>query len=248
MKPEFPTTRRTVVRQLILGTAVSLAGGLLRSQSILAADLPGIASVGTMTLKTTQFPALLGAGGSVRLNVGLDYPIVLSRGAGNQFYAVSTRCQHNGCIVNAYDPALGLIRCSCHGSTYQIDGTLAGGPAQAGLDAFTTTFDGNDKVTVQLPGVTFAARQITIESVSGNTRRIALVFNPVIFTTYQVQFRSDLTAAPQIIPFASTAAGVANQTSYVNRNINNITPTITLYVDMTTPNGFFQIVQVVTTY
>lgn len=248
MKMETPTTRRTVVRQLILGTAVSLTGGLLRSQAVLAADLSGPASEGTMVLKTGQFPVLLNTGGSVRLNVGLDYPIVLSRGAGNRFYAVSTMCQHNGCIVNAYDPATGLIRCSCHGSTYQIDGTLAGGPATSGLDVYEASFDGNESVTVRLPGVTHSARRIVLESVSGNSRRFSLVFNPRLFASYQVQFRSDLNAAAQIIPFATTPSGVANQNSYVNRNINDPAPSVTLYVDMTTPNGFFQIVQTVTTY
>ena len=248
MTPETPTTRRTVVRQLILGTAVSLIGGLLRSQSVLAVDLPAMGSVGTLVLKTSQFPTLLNIGGSVRLNVGLDYPIVLSRGADNRFYAVSTMCQHAGCIVNAYDPTLGLIQCTCHGSTFQIDGTLVDGPAQSGLDAYATVFDGNQSVSVQLPGVTFAARQIAIESVAGDTRRLSLVFNPVIFASYQVQFRSDLSGAAQTIPFATTPTGPANQTSYVNRNINNLTPTVTLYVDMATPKGFFQIVQVVTEY
>lgn len=245
MNTPLPVTRRTVVRQLFLGTAVTLLGGASLSRPIFAAegDLPE----GVLTLKPSDFPVLLNAGGSLLLNVGLDYPIVLSRAANNVFYAVSSRCQHAGCVVYAFDSALGLIRCGCHGSTYQIDGTLAGGPAENSLPSYPTSFDGQGRIVVRLP-VSYGARQLTIHSVNGNTRRLSLVFDPVIYTTYQVQFRSDLNGPAQIIPFATTPTGPANQTSYTNTNFANLTPTITLYVDMTTPQGFYQIVCAATPY
>lgn len=244
----FPT-RRTVVRQLILGTAVSLVGGALpRLQSLLAAESTGTGSEGALTLKISQFPALSSLGGSVRLNVGLDAPIVLSRGPGDAFYAVSARCQHLGCIVNTFNPDLGLILCSCHGSTYHIDGSLAGGPAERGLVAYAAVFDGIDRVTVRLPDLGFGARQIAIEGVSGETRHFSLSFRPQLFATYQVLFRSELAGAAEPIPFATTPDGAATETSYVNRNTNDPTPVVLLYVEMNTPRGFFQIAQVVTEY
>ena len=245
MNTPLPVTRRTVVRQLFLGTAVTLLGGTSLTQPIIAAegDLPE----GLLTLKPSDFPVLLNAGGSLLLSVGLNYPIVLSRGANNVFYAVSSECQHNGCIVHAYDSALGLIRCFCHGSTYRIDGTLAGGPAMRSLPSYPTQLDAQGNIAVRLP-IGYAARQIAVHSISGNTRRLSLVFNPALENTYHVQFRSDLNGPAQIIPFSTTPNGPANQTKYFNGNFANPNPTITLYVDMTTQQGFYQIVSPIKPY
>lgn len=244
--PDNPIPRRTAVRQLMLGTAASVFGGIFRPAVLSAAD--PVESIGTLNLKTGDFPALLNAGGSVRLNVGLDAPIVLSRAAAGVFYAVSARCTHQGCIVNAYDAGSDLIRCGCHGSTYQIDGTLAGGPAERSLDTYAASFDGVDAISVRLPGLTFAAREIAGESAAGETRRLRLVFNPQPFTTYQVWLREDLNATARLVPFGLSATGVLSQTGYVNRNLADLTPVVTLYVELTRSKGFFQIVQVVTKY
>ncbi len=248
MPPQKTIHRRTVVRELILGTAVTLLGGVLRPQSLSAVGTINVESLGTLKLKTGDFPALQSAGGSVRLNVGLEYPIVLSRAGAETFYAVSSKCQHNGCVVNAFAPALGLIRCSCHGSTYQIDGTLVGGPARRSLDTYAVQFDGIDTLSVQLPGITYAAREIALESTNGETRRFRIVFNPLPFTSYQVHFKTDLNTDPQLIPFSLLPMGDLSQTTYTNRDLANLTPEVTLYVEMRTPQGFFQIVQLVTEY
>ncbi len=233
--------RRTVVRQLFLGTAISLLGGKILSQPVLAAEGAGNLPEGLLTLKPSDFPVLLNVGGSLLLKVGLSYEIVLSRAANNVFHAVTSECQHNGCVVNAYDPALGLIRCGCHGSTYQIDGTLVGGPAERSLPRYPTTLDDQGNIVVRLP-LGYGARQLTLHSVKGHTRRFSFVFNPALENTYQVQFRPDLNGPAVIVPFSTTPTGPANKTSYFNGNFANPTPTITLYVDMTTPNGFYQIV------
>jgi nitrite reductase/ring-hydroxylating ferredoxin subunit len=246
--PSAPITRRTVVRQMILGSAVSVLGGLIRPHALFAENLPASPEEGTLSLKISDFPALSSPGGSVRLNVGLDYPVMINRGANNEFHALSTRCTHAGCIVNAYHPALGYILCGCHSSTYRIDGSLRSGPADQALDAYTATYDGAGKISVRLPGVTYAARRITVESVAPQTQRLRIEFNPVLLQTYQLQFRPELGDAPNVVPFALTADGPMVQTSYRNQDYYNPAPTISFFVPIAAPTGFYQIVQVVTEY
>jgi nitrite reductase/ring-hydroxylating ferredoxin subunit len=237
-----------VVRQLFLGTAVSLFGGSILSQPVLAEDLPSDSTEGTLTLKTRDFPALLAVGGSVLLNVGLSHPLMLTRAAENRVYALSSKCQHAGCVVNAYDPAAGLIVCGCHGSTYGVDGTLVGGPAERSLPSFQITFDGTENIAVRLPGLTFAARQIAVQSITTEARRLRLVFNPFLANTYQIQFRAELNHPPQVIPFSLTANGPASHLSYRNLSLVDPNPTISLYVDQTTQTGFYQIILVATEF
>lgn len=241
MTPTPSIDRRTVVRQLFLGSALTLFGVGLRSQSVLATESPGNAMEGLLTLSPADFPVLLNPGGSLLLTVGLPYPIVLSRASADVFYAVSSECQHSGCVVGAYSSTLGLIRCSCHGSTYQIDGTLAGGPAERSLPRYPTSYDAPGRIQVRLPA-TYGFRSISLQSIVGDTRRLSLVFNPTLGSTYSVQFRSDLNGPAQLIQFATTPAGSANQTSYTHNNFANPTQAVTLYVDLTTSRGFYQIV------
>lgn len=44
------------------------------------------------------------------------------------FYALSAVCTHLGCLTVWKDDA-GVIACPCHGSTFQRDGRVIGGPA-----------------------------------------------------------------------------------------------------------------------
>ncbi len=247
---ETANPRRRIVKQFILGTAASWLGGAWLSETVLATDTPVIQSTGTLIVQLSQFPALTAAGGSVRLNVGLDYPVAINRGAGNAMFAVSTRCAHLGCTVNGYDAGLAAMRCGCHGSLYTIDGSLAGGPATRGLDRYTAFFDGMDTVTVRLPDVTFGARNIAIQSTTSSSKRLKLTFHPAVFTSYQVQYRVNLSDAPQVIGFSTTPQGAATQTTYRNTvfNPNDPTPATNLSVDATGSRGFFSIALIVSEY
>jgi cytochrome b6-f complex iron-sulfur subunit len=48
------------------------------------------------------------------------------------FYALSSTCTHLGCMTR-YDVAGGEIDCPCHGSRFQLDGRVRGGPAPRSL-------------------------------------------------------------------------------------------------------------------
>ncbi|MDO4557817.1 MAG: Rieske 2Fe-2S domain-containing protein [Planctomycetia bacterium] len=50
-------------------------------------------------------------------------------------FALDTRCPHLGCAV-VPDEATGLLRCPCHHSLFDFDGTRREGPAPGNLELF----------------------------------------------------------------------------------------------------------------
>ena len=65
------------------------------------------------------------------------------------FAALDAICTHMNCTVS-YNALNVELDCPCHGSTYEVDGTVIGGPAPLPLTRFTATSDGTT-VTVTLP-------------------------------------------------------------------------------------------------
>lgn len=66
-------------------------------------------------------------------------PVLVVRISVDTFRALSMRCTHLGCTVNA--PASERVTCSCHGSAFALDGTVITGPAAIPLHAYQTTYD-----------------------------------------------------------------------------------------------------------
>lgn len=242
MSGQLVHTRRSVIRCFVLGTAGSLVAGKWLVRPVLAASPPPILQPAVLRLTTNQFPALNNAGGSLRLEVGLEKPVIINRGAAG-FYAVSSKCQHQGCTVNPYDPSLGVMRCPCHGSRYNIDGSLNQGPALRGLDVFPIAFDGASALTVQLADATNGTREISLVSTSASGSRFKLTFNAVIFTSYQILYRASLAEEPQVVPFSLTPAGPATQSTYRNGSFDpaDPLPAVDLWVDAPSGTGFFAI-------
>lgn len=77
-------------------------------------------------------------GGAVSARLDETNLIVAQPEAG-VFVAHSARCPHEGCRVA---PDGGELRCPCHGSTFELDGTLVRGPATTGLTPVTVRVDG----------------------------------------------------------------------------------------------------------
>ncbi|MGH7620349.1 MAG: ubiquinol-cytochrome c reductase iron-sulfur subunit [Gemmatimonadaceae bacterium] len=96
------------------------------------------------TFRATIDVAALAAGGDGRGLVsktpGTDgAPILVIRIAPSHYNALSVQCTHEGCPVNA--PVNGVITCPCHGSQYNLDGTVRHGPAQFALTRYLTRYD-----------------------------------------------------------------------------------------------------------
>ena len=85
--------------------------------------------------KTTDVP--VGSG----LIVG---NVVVTQPSPGVFKAFSAKCTHAGCMVNKI--ADGTIDCPCHGSKFNMDGTVANGPAAAPLASENVTVQGDSIV------------------------------------------------------------------------------------------------------
>jgi Rieske Fe-S protein len=120
----------------------------------LIVDLSGSAGVfpaavnGEVTFTVQQLPALGQVGGSVTGHAaGVPFPLVVLRASASQMLAFDARCPHLGCAVSG---AQKLFICPCHGSLFDLDGSVKLGPADRPLSALPVTFDGT-KVVVKVP-------------------------------------------------------------------------------------------------
>jgi Rieske Fe-S protein len=67
-------------------------------------------------------------------------PLLLVRLSGTEYIALSTLCTHERCKVTTQVPINGPISCGCHGSQYNIDGSVKQGPATEPLKKYASTF------------------------------------------------------------------------------------------------------------
>ena len=91
--------------------------------------------------------------GATRLGAVSDFPVgswrnvkaasvVVGRDARGLF-AYTSVCTHNGCTVPAPSAGAGSS-CPCHGSTYNSEGMVTGGPAARSLDNYRVVVCGTD--------------------------------------------------------------------------------------------------------
>lgn len=66
--------------------------------------------------------------------------VVLTQPSAGVFKAFSAVCTHAGCTVSKI--AEGTIDCPCHGSKFNLDGTVAKGPASRPLDPKSIAVEG----------------------------------------------------------------------------------------------------------
>lgn len=63
------------------------------------------------------------------------------------FRALSSICTHLGCITR-YLPDENIIACPCHGSNFNLDGTVISGPAPRALDQFEISLSPRGTIVV----------------------------------------------------------------------------------------------------
>lgn len=69
---------------------------------------------------------------------------VLTQPTAGVFDGLSAICTHAGCTVS--EVAGGTISCPCHGSKFNLDGSVANGPASSPLDKKNITIQGDSIV------------------------------------------------------------------------------------------------------
>lgn len=67
---------------------------------------------------------------------------------GNSFRAISAVCTHLGCTVGPDAGRPNGFRCPCHGSVFDKDGKVIGGPAPRPLDCFPVTLARDGRLVV----------------------------------------------------------------------------------------------------
>ena len=72
--------------------------------------------------------------------------VVITQPTAGDFKGFSSKCTHKGCAVNKV--ADGTIDCPCHGSKYNLDGTVAKGPATKPLESKAVAVEGDSIVLV----------------------------------------------------------------------------------------------------
>jgi Rieske Fe-S protein len=100
-----------------------------------ATGAPGPAAPANAIAKTSDVP--VGSG------VIVD-EVVVTQPSEGVFKGFSSTCTHAGCTVA--EVAGGTINCPCHGSKFNLDGTVANGPASRPLDAETISVQGDSIV------------------------------------------------------------------------------------------------------
>lgn len=70
--------------------------------------------------------------------------VVVTQAAAGDFKGFSSTCTHAGCAVN--EVVDGTINCPCHGSKFNLDGSVAKGPATKPLESKVVTVQGDSIV------------------------------------------------------------------------------------------------------
>ncbi len=89
---------------------------------------------------TQDFPP-----GSVTLNK--EQKVFIVRAKEGYFYAISAVCTHLGCIAN-WKSEEGIIACPCHGSKFDQEGRVLGGPAPRALPRFSVMLNDEGELVV----------------------------------------------------------------------------------------------------
>jgi cytochrome b6-f complex iron-sulfur subunit len=133
-----PITRRKVLAWItsmgLLGSAVvSVFSNLVFIKPRATYGQPNRFSIGT----PDDFPP------GTRIALGQERVAIVREG--NKLAAISITCTHLGCIVGVADTG---FACPCHGSRFDQDGNVTGGPAPKALPWYELTLAPNGELEV----------------------------------------------------------------------------------------------------
>jgi Rieske Fe-S protein len=139
-------SRRSLLHDIALGTAglVVLGCGNDHAEPVVDAqpDAPGnpvSMCGGNLCVDLALAPQLDNVGGQLVARAPTAIVIVVCTGP-STYVTVSDICTHLGCLV-AFDAALQLLVCPCHGSQFELTGEVVHGPAPKPLQVYENSLD-----------------------------------------------------------------------------------------------------------
>ena len=206
-------------------------------------------AAGILKLRISDWPALQNPLGSIQLGVhplagwdplpeGFVYPITINRGHEGEFYAINSECTHNSCIVPTWDSDFSSMKCPCHFSEYAIDGSLIigaeGNPDQAPLRQYVSSFDGDDTLIIQIPGLGFKTTGRPVTTKAGD--RFRLDFPTLPESQYAFSYRPSVSVPWTDIEVAISPDGPINNAFIAADGIPQ-----TVYAARSGPTGFYSV-------
>lgn len=131
------------VSWLTLASLLDACGGSTTSPSSSAPPLPTINSSvagGAIAITIDAGSPLAGVGGAALVQTSTGNFLV-ARTAQDTFAALTAVCTHEACTVTGFQSQ--TFVCPCHGSQYNLNGSVVKGPAGSPLRQFTTRFAAN---------------------------------------------------------------------------------------------------------
>ncbi|MBV8930872.1 MAG: Rieske (2Fe-2S) protein [Mycobacteriaceae bacterium] len=134
-------------QKVIFGAGLALAGaGLLELVAACTTNSKPAATSSPATSSPASAPAkFIAKTSDVPVGSGVIVDgIVVTQPSPGVFNGLSATCTHQGCTVS--EVAGGTINCPCHGSKFNLDGSVARGPADRPLDAEAVVVHGDSIV------------------------------------------------------------------------------------------------------
>jgi Rieske Fe-S protein len=148
---EFPISRQKV----LLGAGLGLVTAVVAACTTYGKK-PEAAGESSTTAAAPAAPSATGGPAAPAANAiakTADVPVgsgvivgevVVTQPSAGVFKGFSAKCTHKGCTVDKV--ADGTIDCPCHGSKFNLDGSVANGPADKPLEAQAVTVQGDSIV------------------------------------------------------------------------------------------------------
>lgn len=195
----------------------------------------------TLRLRISDVPALGNVGGSVRATYNSwATPLMINRSTADQFYVMDPTCTHAGCGVDLYNHDQQQISCPCHGSAYDIEGRVIGGPAPTDLPAYASQYDAG-VLTIEIPGLQFGIRAAALVSTTLGAPRMRLTFPTISFATYRVRKAAQVGGTFQQVNFATQLNGTLTQTALSGTGVER-----QVFVDAAGTSAFYTLELVMT--